>query len=130
MKPDRNSRRGGRDGRWDRRRWPAKRAAARRSSFLGQILACALVAGALGWTQQPFLSSLWAQPSASSEEAASLSAQPSVAPKDVALPEPSVYYSGCNEVRAAGAAPLYSGSPGYREGMDGDGDGIACEPYR
>jgi hypothetical protein len=44
--------------------------------------------------------------------------------------EQSVYYSGCDEVRAAGKAPLYSGDPGYREGMDGDGDGIACEPYR
>ena len=44
--------------------------------------------------------------------------------------EQSVYYSGCNEVRAAGKAPLYAGQPGYREGMDGDGDGIACEPYR
>lgn len=44
--------------------------------------------------------------------------------------EASVYYPGCNEVRAAGRAPLYRGQPGYRVGMDGDGDGIACEPYR
>lgn len=44
--------------------------------------------------------------------------------------ESSVYYSGCREVRAAGAAPIYRGQPGYREGMDGDGDGIACEAYR
>jgi len=49
-------------------------------------------------------------------------------------PEPSaveqdIYYSGCNEVRAAGKAPLYAGQPGYREGLDGDGDGVACEPY-
>jgi hypothetical protein len=44
--------------------------------------------------------------------------------------ERSVYYSGCNEVRAAGKAPLYRGDPGFRDGMDGDGDGIACEPYR
>jgi len=44
--------------------------------------------------------------------------------------EASVYYGGCNEVRAAGAAPLYRGQPGYRPGMDGDGDGIACEPHR
>ena len=44
--------------------------------------------------------------------------------------EQSVYYSGCNEVRAAGKAPLYAGDPGYRDGMDGDGDGVACEPYR
>lgn len=41
-----------------------------------------------------------------------------------------VYYPGCNSVRAAGKAPLYSGDPGYRIEMDGDGDGIACEPIR
>jgi hypothetical protein len=44
--------------------------------------------------------------------------------------EHSVYYSGCNEVRAAGKAPLYAGQPGYRSEMDGDSDGIACEHYR
>lgn len=27
-------------------------------------------------------------------------------------------------------APLYQGRAGYREEMDGDGDGIACEPHR
>ena len=40
------------------------------------------------------------------------------------------YWRGCDEARAAGSAPLYVGEPGYREGMDGDHDGIACEPYR
>jgi hypothetical protein len=44
--------------------------------------------------------------------------------------EQSVHYSGCNEVRALGKDPLYRGQPGYREDMDGDGDGIACEPHR
>jgi hypothetical protein len=44
--------------------------------------------------------------------------------------EASVYYPGCNAVRAAGRAPLYRGQPGYRPEMDGDDDGIACEPYR
>ena len=44
-------------------------------------------------------------------------------------PARSVYYRGCSEVEAAGMAPLYRGEPGYREGMDGDGDGIACEDY-
>jgi hypothetical protein len=39
-------------------------------------------------------------------------------------------YSGCDEVRAAGVAPLYSYEPGYSERLDGDGDGIGCEPYR
>jgi len=39
-------------------------------------------------------------------------------------------YSGCNEVRAAGVAPLYSYEPGFSERLDGDRDGIGCEPYR
>ncbi len=43
--------------------------------------------------------------------------------------EKSVHYEGCNEVRAAGKAPLHRGDPGYGQHMDGDGDGIACEPY-
>ena len=43
--------------------------------------------------------------------------------------ERSVTYSGCNEVRAAGKAPLHRGEPGYRSNMDGDGDGTACEDY-
>lgn len=47
-----------------------------------------------------------------------------------AEPQSAVYYSGCNQARAAGAAPLYRGQPGYRPEMDGDGDGIACEPHR
>ncbi|WP_324828613.1 DUF1294 domain-containing protein [Qipengyuania zhejiangensis] len=42
----------------------------------------------------------------------------------------SVQYSGCDEVRAAGKAPLHYGQPGYRAEMDGDGDGLACEPIR
>jgi hypothetical protein len=41
-----------------------------------------------------------------------------------------VYFPGCNAVRAAGLAPLYRGEPGYRPEMDGDDDGIACEPHR
>lgn len=45
-------------------------------------------------------------------------------------PPPGAYYSGCNEARAAGVAPIYSDEPGYRPEMDGDSDGIACEPYR
>jgi len=38
-----------------------------------------------------------------------------------------VYYANCTDAVAAGAAPLYAGSPGYRSGLDGDGDGVACE---
>jgi len=39
-------------------------------------------------------------------------------------------YHNCAEARRAGAAPLHRGTPGYGAHMDGDGDGIACEPFR
>jgi len=35
----------------------------------------------------------------------------------------------CAEARRRGIAPMYEGDPNYGEWMDGDGDGIACEPY-
>ena len=54
----------------------------------------------------------------------------SKSPEQIASIEASVYYAGCNDARAASAAPIYAGQPGYREEMDGDGDGIACEPFR
>lgn len=46
------------------------------------------------------------------------------------LPQEGDHWSRCAEARAAGTAPIYAGEPGYREGLDGDSDGIACEPYR
>lgn len=39
----------------------------------------------------------------------------------------SVYYKNCAEACADGVAPIYRGQPGYRPGLDRDGDGIACE---
>lgn len=39
----------------------------------------------------------------------------------------SAYYPNCAAARAAGAAPLRVGDPGYRLGLDRDRDGIACE---
>ena len=45
------------------------------------------------------------------------------------VPQAGDYWPGCNSARAAGTAPIYDGEPGYREEMDGDGDGIACEPH-
>ncbi|KDN16755.1 excalibur calcium-binding domain-containing protein [Amycolatopsis rifamycinica] len=42
-------------------------------------------------------------------------------------PAQSVYYANCSAAKAAGAAPLYRGEPGYRSGLDRDGDGVACE---
>lgn len=42
-------------------------------------------------------------------------------------PEPEVFYKNCAAARAAGAAPIYRGQPGYRSKLDADGDGIACD---
>ncbi len=71
-------------------------------------------------------------------------AKPSPKPKPVATHKPTpkatthqappspppvadVYYPNCAAARAAGAAPLYQGDPGYRSGLDRDHDGVACE---
>lgn len=45
-------------------------------------------------------------------------------------PTRGVYFRSCREAWAAGYAPMYRGEPGYRSGLDGDSDGIACEPFR
>ncbi|WP_245614237.1 excalibur calcium-binding domain-containing protein [Actinokineospora inagensis] len=37
------------------------------------------------------------------------------------------YYKNCTEAKAAGAAPLHQGDPGYRAALDKDHDGVACE---
>ena len=36
-------------------------------------------------------------------------------------------WPGCNEARAAGAAPVYRDTPGYGSHLDGDNDGVGCE---
>lgn len=42
-------------------------------------------------------------------------------------PASNVYYPNCKAARAAGAAPVYQGQPGYGSHLDRDGDGIGCE---
>ena len=39
----------------------------------------------------------------------------------------SVSYKNCDAVRAAGAAPILAGEPGYSSKLDRDGDGVGCE---
>lgn len=39
----------------------------------------------------------------------------------------SAYYANCAAAKRAGAAPLRRGDPGYRRGLDRDGDGVACD---
>lgn len=38
-----------------------------------------------------------------------------------------VYFHNCQEAKAAGAAPMRQGDPGYRTELDKDKDGVACE---
>ncbi|BBG01008.1 MULTISPECIES: excalibur calcium-binding domain-containing protein [Pseudonocardia] len=62
------------------------------------------------------------------------------APRPTAAPQPAVqapppapsggggvYYKNCSAARAAGAAPILRGQPGYRGPLDRDNDGVACE---
>lgn len=51
---------------------------------------------------------------------------PTTQPPPPPEPDP-VYYSNCSEARAAGAAPVRRGDPGYGTHLDRDGDGIGCE---
>lgn len=63
--------------------------------------------------------------------------EPDPAPKSEPEPEPptdgsddsdgSAHYANCTAVRAAGAAPIRRGEPGYSRKLDRDGDGVACE---
>ncbi|WP_410619260.1 excalibur calcium-binding domain-containing protein [Amycolatopsis sp. cmx-8-4] len=52
-----------------------------------------------------------------------------VTTEDAPAPEQdsAAYYKNCTAAKAAGAAPLYRGEPGYRAALDRDGDGVACE---
>lgn len=56
-----------------------------------------------------------------------------VAPAPAPAPAPAVKvpaavsYANCAAVKAAGAAPIYAGTPGYGKHLDRDGDGVACE---
>jgi hypothetical protein len=54
-------------------------------------------------------------------------APPAYTPPPAPAPPAEVYYKNCAAARAAGAAPLHRGDPGYRPALDRDGDGIACE---
>ena len=84
-------------------------------SFAVQVITGCLFVGVASWTLAPQLTSYWRTASKSAAELQAI--------------EHSANYRNCDDARAAGVAPIYRGSPGYREGMDGDSDGIACEPY-
>lgn len=78
----------------------------------------------------PSTSPATSPPEPSTVEADVITSAP-VAPQPlVSIPKTtaaSTYYANCSEARAAGAAPLHQGEPGYSRRLDRDGDGIACE---
>jgi hypothetical protein len=43
-------------------------------------------------------------------------------------PQEGDWWIRCAHAQAAGTAPIFANEPGYRAGLDADGDGIACEP--
>lgn len=53
--------------------------------------------------------------------------QPAPTPEPTPQPVQDVHYANCSAAKAAGAAPLYRGDPGYRAKLDRDNDGVACE---
>jgi hypothetical protein len=72
-----------------------------------------------------------ADQAAAAQAAADRAAQQAAADQaaqQAAVPAPaSVYYKNCTAARAAGAAPVDAGTPGYAAHLDRDGDGIGCE---
>lgn len=92
------------------------RHARRNGNFAVHVITGCIFVGIASWTVTPQLINVWRTSS--------------ILATEVEAVERSVYYQGCDEVRSAGVAPIYRGSPGYHKGLDRDGDGVACEPYR
>lgn len=96
------------------------------------------VAGALlfaAWTLWPLFAPNTPRPAAGLVTQAQAAVEASGAPEAVARivdPPPAVdqHFSGCNAARAAGRENIPITDPSYRDWMDGDHDGWACEPWR
>lgn len=67
------------------------------------------------------------RPSSGGSSSGSVGGSASASSPPVGSSGGSAYYANCAAVRSAGKAPLYRGQPGYRAGLDRDGDGVACE---
>ena len=59
--------------------------------------------------------------------ASTASPSSSPAPGPARAPSGEVYYENCDAVRAAGAAPIHPGDPGWQPNFDGNHDGAGCE---
>jgi hypothetical protein len=52
---------------------------------------------------------------------------PPSAPAPAPAPAPGASYANCDAVRAAGAAPIHPGDPGWQQKFDRDNDSVGCE---
>lgn len=85
-----------------------------------------------GCPDQPAFTSTYTAPAPKPTETAvpvPAPAEPAPAPEAPApvVPDPNVFYANCTAVRAAGAAPIRVGDPGYSYKLDRDRDGVGCE---
>ncbi|MFD4268193.1 thermonuclease family protein [Rhodococcus sp. NPDC058481] len=68
---------------------------------------------------------LWGAPCFGATDSVPLA--PAPAPTPVAQAPTGVYFKNCRAAWDSGVAPLYRGDAGYRDALDGDSDGKACE---
>lgn len=76
---------------------------------------CWVLAAHLGWTEPP------------PRREATAPTYGFAAPSAPRRASSGAYYANCSAARAAGAAPVYAGEPGYSRKLDRDGDGVGCE---
>ena len=102
--------------------------AAERAAMLGVLKGC--------WTQPLAVGTVFRLGGGTTAAPAPAAAPvPAPAPAPVPVPAPvpapppavGVSYANCTAVRAAGAAPIRPGDPGWDPKFDGDGDGVGCE---
>ncbi|EJL23522.1 thermonuclease family protein [Novosphingobium sp. AP12] len=95
-----------------------------------QRQAASRTAGAGIWASEFVTPSEYRAANPRSSSAPATSAPPASISRRAAAPATSGMWRSCAQARAAGAAPVHRGEPGYNPMLDGDSDGIACEPYR
>jgi hypothetical protein len=102
---------------------------------VGVVGLLVVIGGVLGMSREsaPPAQAVAAPSSAVPPTRAIAADQPSVTPSATRKPPitstpkpPAVYYKNCGVALAEGAAPIAKGEPGYRTGLDPDGDGVAC----
>ena len=103
----------------------ARTRAARSAADQAAALAAARVARQRLAAQQRQAAEQAAQRAA--QQAANQDAARKEAARQALAAAAAVYYASCDDAEAAGVAPISKGQPGYRTGLDRNGNGIACE---